>query len=91
MYRWEKVNKIIHNILWNHFGSMHYIDGEHYCTFTRPDNHIIYECRDSEKDNIVKMLRIHGIPVIENDNWCGDRRIGVIVNGFYDEIKENEV
>ena len=28
---------------------------------------------------------------IENDKWCGDRRIGIIVNGFYDEIKDNEV
>ena len=91
MYRWEKINKIIHKILSNPHGTNHYMDSRDYCTFTRPDNHIIYECRDAVCDDIVRMLRIYGIPVILNDNWCGGRRIGVIVNGFYDEIKDNEV
>ena len=91
MYRWEKVNKIIHNILVNFFGYQHYIDGEHYCTFTRPDNHIIYECRDECRNDIVKLLKFYGFNPIENDEWCGGNRIGIIVNGFYDEIGDDEV
>lgn len=87
MYRWEKVNEIIHKILQKN----KLYDSEDYCTFTRPDNHIIYECRDECRDDIVRLLRIYGFKPIENDKWCGGRRIGIIVNGFYDEIGDDEV
>ena len=91
MLRQERVNEIIHRILREGYKTLPYFDGTHYCTFTRPDNHIIYECRDTCRDDIVRLLRIYGFKPIENDKWCGGRRIGIIVNGFYDEIGDDEV
>lgn len=91
MYRWQKVDLIIHKVLLNPMGNTHYRDGDDYWSFTRPDNHIIYECRDEVKDEIVKILKLYGFNPIENDTWCGGRRIGIIVNGFKDEIGDDEV
>lgn len=90
MYRWEKVNKIIHKIL-DRGNTLCYIDGMHYCTFTRPHNHIIYECREEYRNGIITTLKRFGFNPIENDEWCGGNRIGIIVNGFYDEIGDDEV
>ena len=83
MYKWEKVNLDIHKVL----SQNNLIDGRDYSTFTRPDNHIIYECNRDSREAVIKALREAGYSVIENDEWCGGRRIGVVVHGFYTPVE----
>lgn len=78
-FNWEKVSQKVYNCL-------HKKGIYEFSTFTRPDNHFIIETRTKNREEILNALKECGFDVIENDDWCGGNRLGIIVE---ESLKES--
>lgn len=85
MYYWQAVNDDLHKKL----AKAGYIDGRNFSTFTRPNKHLIIEAFSKDRDGILEVLKSTKYNVVENDEWSGGNRIGIIIPEWFKEVDDD--
>lgn len=82
MFKWQLINNDVNKVLIS-VGL-----GDSFATFTRPNNHLIIEAKTTEaRQKILSVLCGCGYDVIENDDWCGGLRLGIIIPDWNKEYR----